>query len=332
MLKKYNSLSIIGMDKNVGKTTTLNYILNEARGKITLGLTSIGRDGEEIDLVTSTEKPRIYVKKGSLIATAKNCFLNSDITKEILDNTSINTPMGEVIIFKALSDGYVELAGPSSNNYLKEICEKLKQLGLDLVIVDGALSRKTLASPGITDATILCTGAGLSRDINKVVDKTLHTVNLLSLDNEKNKEVLSLLKSILKVGVIYKDNTIKNLNIPTALDSSKEILENLNENSKYIVIKGVVVDKLLEDIMKGTDIYSEITFLVEDGTKLFLSKEVLYRFIKSGGNIKVINPIKIIGISINPKSPYGYEFDKNNFLDILRKNINLPVFDVIGGG
>ena len=49
MIQKYDSISIIGMNKNVGKTTTLNHIFKEARGKISLGLTSIGRDGEEMD-------------------------------------------------------------------------------------------------------------------------------------------------------------------------------------------------------------------------------------------------------------------------------------------
>jgi len=53
LLKPYNSVSIIGMNKNVGKTTTLNHILEEARGNMSLGLTSIGRDGEELDRVTS---------------------------------------------------------------------------------------------------------------------------------------------------------------------------------------------------------------------------------------------------------------------------------------
>ena len=71
MVQKYDSISIIGMNKNVGKTTTLNQILKEARGRISLGLTSIGRDGEDQDLVTGAEKPKIYVERGTLIATAK---------------------------------------------------------------------------------------------------------------------------------------------------------------------------------------------------------------------------------------------------------------------
>ena len=71
LIESYRSLSIIGMCKNAGKTTVLNSILSEmgATGK-TLGLTSIGRDGESVDVVTQTHKPGIYVRDGTLIATA----------------------------------------------------------------------------------------------------------------------------------------------------------------------------------------------------------------------------------------------------------------------
>jgi len=58
---KYESISIVGMAKNAGKTVTLNALLDEAyeNGK-NVGLTSIGRDGEKQDIVTQTEKPMIY--------------------------------------------------------------------------------------------------------------------------------------------------------------------------------------------------------------------------------------------------------------------------------
>lgn len=335
ILKNYSSVSIIGMDKNVGKTTTLNYIINKSKGKITLGITSIGRDGEEEDIVTSTPKPRIYAQRGSIIATAKSCFACSDITKEILKTTGINTPMGEVIIFKALSDGYVQLAGPSLNTQLEHICKTIKSMGVDTVIADGALSRKTLASPSITESTILCTGASLNRDINKVVENTVHTVNLLSIQNEEDENIVKIAKEILgksKIGIIYKDNTVKNLDVLTTLDKSRDIIENICSNCKYVVMNGIVSDKLFQDIMKSTDKYSQVIFLLLDSTKLFLSKETLYKFLKTGGKIKVIEKINLIGVSINPKSPYGYEFNKNKFLELLRNNISLDVFDVIGGG
>lgn len=333
-LKKYKSISIIGMDKNVGKTTTLNYIINEIEDNTILGLTSIGRDGEEEDVVTSTHKPRIYIRKNTYIATAKSCFLDSDVTKEIISTTGINTPMGEIIIFKALSDGYIQLAGPSFNYYLEQICSDLQRLGCDIVIADGAISRKSLASPSVTKGTILCTGASLNKNIYKVVEETAHSVKLLSTPVCENNEIIELAKEISsysKVSIIDKDKNIKNLGLKTALDSSKKIIEVLDENSEYVVINGILGDKLLDNIMKNSTKYKGVTFLVQDGTKLFLSKEVLYKFEKTGGRIKTLSPINIICITANPKSPFGYEFDKDKFLGLLKSEIDLPVFDILGG-
>ncbi|MCB2294785.1 hypothetical protein LGK95_14895 [Clostridium algoriphilum] len=334
IIQKYDSISIIGMSKNVGKTTTLNHILRQARGKIILGLTSIGRDGEQMDVVTDTEKPKIYIEKGTIIATAKQCLLNSDITREILKTTGFNTPMGEIIICRAISDGYVELGGPSQNSYMTLICNELKRFGSNLVIVDGAISRKTFASPSITKATILSTGAAMSKSMVKVVDETSHIVELLSLKNEEDLSILKLASDVFKIGkigIICIDNSIKMLDVVTALGSAKVIVDVIDKNTSYVVIKGVVTDKLLEDIMTSTNKYKGVIFLVEDGTKLFLSRETFYKFKNRGGIIKTINPINIVCVTANPRSPYGYEFDKNRFSHELRKKLNVPVFDVIGG-
>lgn len=333
-IRPYKTVSIIGMDKNVGKTTVLNYILKEARGKLSLGLTSIGRDGEDKDRVTLTKKPKIYVERGTLIATAKQCLFTSDITKEIINSTGIHTPMGEVIIAKALSDGYVELGGPSINAYMQSICAELLDYRVDLVLVDGALSRKTSASPAITEAAILSTGASLGRDINKVVEMTGYTVKLLSIEQELNKDVLSLCENSLRnarVGLIYRGGDIESLDVMTSLEASKEIVQKLNGDVSHVVIRGIVTDSILEDIMKSTDRYKGVTFLVEDGTKLFIKQETLYKFEGQGAMIRAFEGINLKCVTCNPKAPYGYEFDRHKFLEELKKNISLPVFDVVGG-
>ena len=47
MENKYSSISVIGLAKNTGKTTTLNYIIDEAKKNtgLKLGITSTGWDG-----------------------------------------------------------------------------------------------------------------------------------------------------------------------------------------------------------------------------------------------------------------------------------------------
>ena len=137
----FRSVSIIGMCKNAGKTTVLNRLIQELShsGQV-LALTSIGRDGEDKDLVTGTKKPGIYVARGTLIATAADLIVrHCDITLEILASTSINTPMGEVILLRARSDGSIQLAGPSTTGQLARVREEFFRLGAHKVLIDGAL-------------------------------------------------------------------------------------------------------------------------------------------------------------------------------------------------
>ena len=329
-ITKYSIISIIGLAKNVSKTTTLNYIIKNLKGH-KLGLTSIGRDGEKYDVITSLPKPRIFIEKGTYVATAQQSLDNSEIKVELVKKTGIETPMGEVLISKAITPGLIELAGPSINQQLSIVCKILRDLGCDVILVDGAFDRRAYATPLVSDATILSTGASVSEDMNKVVDLTVHTVEILTLKNETDKEILNLAKIILqtnKVGIINKDKSIKKLGLITALDAAKEIADVLDEKAQLLVIKGALTDNLLENLMRLTSKYKDLTILVEDGTKLFLSKSTFNKFQKKGGILKVINPIKIIAITINPISPEGYKFNRSKFLSLLKQNINIPIYDL----
>ena len=150
-VNQFSCIAITGMAKNTGKTSVLNRILSEETSKIR-AITSIGYDGESSDQVTGTEKPEIYVRKGSLIATADGLLPFCDFTKELLSYTGFNTPMGEAIIVRALSDGYAQIAGPSTRSQMEDTVRQLKDLGAEQIFIDGALSRKSTAAIAFSDA------------------------------------------------------------------------------------------------------------------------------------------------------------------------------------
>ena len=329
-ISKYQIISIIGLSKNVSKTTTLNYIIKNIKG-YKLGLTSIGRDGEKYDVFTQLPKPRIFVKENTIIATARQSYEACEAKMAILKTTNYNTPLGEILILKALSDGFIELAGPSINNYLKEICLDLKHLGCDLILIDGAFDRKSYSTPTISDATILSTGASVSENMEEVINVTQHAIELFNLENEKEKKIIKIAEDIIKdskVGIIDNDNSIKLIDVLTPIDAATDIVKILNANSKYIVLKGALTDNLLIDLMKHDEKYTQLTLLIEDATKLFLSQKTIKKFQKKGRSIKVLHPINIIAVTVNPTSPYGYRFDKNKFLNALKEKINVPVYDL----
>lgn len=330
-LSKFKVISIIGLAKNVSKTTTLNHIIKYLQGKCTIGLTSIGRDGERYDVITQLPKPRIFITKDVYVATAEQCSKDSEIEMDLVKRTGFNTPLGEVMIFKARGSGLIELAGPSINAHLSKIITDLFNLKCDIVLIDGAFDRKSFATPSISDATIISTGASVSEDIKQVVSITQHIVKILSLECENDEEIIKKSKEIIikgKIGLIYKDNSISVLNLLTALGSGKEINQNLTENIKYLVINGSITDQLLENLMKSIKKYKNITILVEDATKLFITEKTFEKFKKKGGKLKVLNPIKIIAITVNPTSPTGINFNKTQFLELLKEKITIPIYDL----
>ena len=163
-LHSVKTMSIVGMCKNAGKTTMLNWLLEQGKLQGVLGLTSIGRDGESTDIVTGTEKPGIFVREGTLIATAKDMLR-----------------LGEVVIVRARSAGHVQLAGPSITTQLKTVSKEFFDLGADISIIDGALGRKSLGARAVAEGVILCTGASYDMNMDKVVADTAHIYHLMNL-------------------------------------------------------------------------------------------------------------------------------------------------------
>lgn len=72
---KSDSLSIVGLEKNTGKTECLKYILDRLPvDKLRVAVTSIGIDGETTDQVTGTGKPQVFLKEGMLFATSEKFY------------------------------------------------------------------------------------------------------------------------------------------------------------------------------------------------------------------------------------------------------------------
>ncbi|MDT8717850.1 hypothetical protein IAI10_14370 [Clostridium sp. 19966] len=317
-------IAITGLGKNVGKTTALNKILEEARGKYKIGITSIGYDGEQTDRVTHGTKPRIYVEKGTYAATAKKCLGNSDVTKEIIAVPDISTAIGEIVIVKALSDGYVELAGPSIGSYMRDICRELIKAGSQFVIVDGALERRSLTIPEIADGVIVATGGAVGSNIEEVVNKTKHFVEVLSTEVEKNDKMLELAKKLI---LKFKASAISEALSYRGCDTKEAAIADISEETACLAVSGMVSDKFIEDVINSKS-SNPINLIIEDGSKLFVKKETLEKFKRRGGSISAVKAIKIICVTCNPTSWQGYDLDNLSLLAALRKSLNIPVINV----
>jgi len=329
---EYESISIVGMAKNAGKTVTLNAILDEAyeNGK-TIGLTSIGRDGEKQDIVTCTDKPLIYVYEGSIIATPESLFEKSEAKMEVLEVTNFYTSMGKIIIGRVMMAGYIQIAGPCSNHEIMLSGEKMKSYGADLIIVDGAIDRKTTASPSITEATILSTGAVLSRDMDKAIEKTVYQATLFQLEAIDDLSIRAIAdEAIREKSIAIIGDEVVTLNLKTALNAGREIAVAMNKDTSYVILPGSLVTKTVMDIVKTSPHYKHTTFIVKDATRIFIDYLDWIYFDKIGVSICVLDKIKLIAVTINPTSPEGYYFEPDVYQKQLQFYLkDLPVINVM---
>ncbi|MCH3964387.1 MAG: hypothetical protein LKE46_08915 [Clostridium sp.] len=331
-LNRYRSISLIGIEKNTGKTTTLKFLLRQLEKK-KVGITSIGRDGEGKDIVTSTEKPRIYIGENIFVATSKSCLLKSDATLDILDEFNMSTPLGNIVVGKSIYPGFIEIAGPSTKEQMRYLMDRFLEYGCELAIIDGALSRKTFASPEVTEASILCVGAAFSENMEKLVGETCNLLELFSIEKAGDDigEIYDRSMIDCRIAFVY-GSRIEKSKLKTAIGSSKEIISNLGKKPEFIFIKGVLTDGLIMDIAGSALNPGSTTFVVEDSTKLFLSKRCFDSFKARGGRIKVRNSMNIIGISVNPVSTSGYAMNYEVLRKKLKANTDIPVFNVMEYG
>lgn len=179
-LMRVKSCSLVGLAKNTGKTVTLNYLLRHLPSDVRVGVTSIGLDGESRDQVVGTEKPEIMLRAGSVFATTEKHYRERRLVAELLDVSDIPTALGRLVTARTLIEGKVIIAGPGSTEQLKRWMRTVEK-EVDLILVDGALSRMSLASPTVSEGMILATGAAYSANIDTLVRKTAYVVHLINL-------------------------------------------------------------------------------------------------------------------------------------------------------
>lgn len=330
LCRTYDAVSIVGLEKNVGKTTTLNWLIEGAPQDFTLGLTSIGIDGEAIDQVTATVKPRIFVSKGTIVATAIESYYRSDCTKELLVMTGINTSIGEVVIFKCLSAGFVELAGPSIGSQIKKVVKVMRNLGARLVLVDSALSRVSIASPTITCATVLATGAAVHPSSERVITLTQTMLQYFSLPKgQVDTRVIKKELQQSKVIFIEKDGSMTTSNVQTSLGQHELILMAIEKGIKTIIIGGALINQLAEKLINKVKPKSKINICIENGTKCLISRDNYEKLKKIGIELQVLDEIKVIAVTYNPVSPQGIGQSLYEFKHAMGNTVNIPIYDVM---
>jgi len=346
------SVAIVGTAKNVGKTVTMNYLSAALAGRgLVVGLVSSGRDGEVTDAFTGEPKPSIVPPEGAWIATAEGVLGESAGFLEIADVSEKAGVLGRLVIGRMRESEPVELVGPQSAKELARVVERLHDFGAQVVLVDGALDRVAAASPGVTDAVVLSTGASAHSDLALVAKSTAFVVELWSLKTPGDPDVLALARRAIESGRVSfldeiplagssrhdgsslaPDNTpryrVRQTAFDTVLGCEEKVLSQAGE-AAYVVVPGAVSEKFLAEA-EGMEFRDSFAVVAKDPTALFVRSEPPLP-------VYVAHEIRLLAITVNPVSAGGYSCEPREMVDAVSLEVyrstgkRIPVLDVVSG-
>ena len=97
---------------------------------------------------------------------------------------------------------------------------------------------------------------------------------------------------------------------------------------EHIVVQGGLTDTMVKAlVMSNADLKGK-KMVLRDGSKILLSSNMYEKLQIKGLSFEVGDAIKLLGVTINPFSAYGFHFDKNEFMERMAEAVHVPVYNV----
>lgn len=312
------TVAIVGMAKNSGKTTTLNWLLERvvASGR-TVGLVSVGVDGEAVDAVTEGDKPAIRLPAGHWVATAASAFSRSDPRFEFVRQLGFSTPMGEAFVASTLSGGDVLLAGMRHRRDVVAARDALFECGADIVFVDGAFGRSAAADGRVAGGVVVSTGAVVGRTIDEVVAATRPLVEQCQLTTPDDEAVARLAARSLQGDTLFAraDGESIELEESTALLGLEAVRDRFGDRLEALALPGAVTDRVVDELVAFPA--GPRTLVAASPAAFQTGPEAWAKLTASGWELRVAHPVSLLGITANPVAPDGRVLEDGRLVDEL---------------
>jgi hypothetical protein len=332
------TIGFAGTAKNTGKTTTALAVIKQAReAGLTIGITSIGFDGENRDNITGLPKPRYTLQTGDLVATAEQCLPAGTAQFETLETTSIETILGKILLCRVTTPGTTVVAGPTREKDLIAIIDRFRDFEVDLLLVDGALNR--LVPMIACDGLVLATGAAFEQDIRSLADHAKMLVELFSLPTED-----SIPDSNEQISLVFRDGSSANLKTSSLLGAHTvdEIINLTTKPLASLTIPGACHPALVKSFLeKNPHPDPDFTLILGTPLKLIASGGLpLWHALitQPGIQIHYLRNLALQFLTVNPFFPklrpqtgfYTSAYiDKNFLLRTVRTVLgDFPVYDL----
>ena len=294
--------ALVGICKNAGKTTVLNWLLT-SNSAIRFGILSTGRDGEERDSVFANAKPAVSLSAGTLYCTDTSGIAKQGSNIRILAKTTWLTGKRNLWLAEALCEIKTEIFGPSAVDEQIACARTLLELGARHILIDGSIDRKSIVLNSTVNNVILVAGAsfGSLQQVKEELKRlmTMTTISRLSPDRFLLHGCESEISKVEEI-CIQADDGWQKSGIKTLYGHEKDLISRIDNSSgtRSIYIPGALTDRSFA-LLHGFLRQKSITLIIPHSYHLNLGYRSLEQLLQDI-RVMVLNPFKIKAIALNP--------------------------------
>jgi hypothetical protein len=328
-------VAFVGLAKNTGKTVAVGALIEELTAlRRPLAITSIGRDGEEFDVLhPRMTKPPVRCPAATLVATTAPMLKRSGAAHRVLADTGVQTPLGRVVIARLLESARIEVAGPSTATQIGAVVEDMLELGADHAIVDGSIDRRAAAAPDVADAVVISTGAVLGEDVAEVASVTDRALGLAHLPRVRDERLRRLAEGAEGKTLLVHGEEVTALPAGFALMAEAQTLPQALRpgagGKPALVLGGVLPERLLQLLARQRR-KSPVTLIAGDPTKVFVSTRAVAWYRERGLRIEVLRRAWLRAVTVNPTAPSSHRLDSRHLRESIAGLVRgrVPILDV----
>ncbi|MBQ1418768.1 MAG: hypothetical protein IIY95_05105, partial [Firmicutes bacterium] len=167
------------------------------------------------------------------------------------------------------------------------------------------------------------------------VEETVHVVSVYKsplVEDEKLRAILEKEdRDVFRILTIDKDYNVAQVPVRTALGAGPIVNDAIGEDTRFVYIPGAITERILDHISPAK--LKQVTIVLPNPTKVFVGATRWQQLRKMGLHVQVLENIEVAAVTVNPFSPHGYSFDRDELLNAVKEALpGLPVVDVRVGG
>lgn len=307
---------LVGLSKNAGKTSLLNWLLKHSKFDQPAVITT-GRDGEELDLVGGHSKPKVELPANTFFTCFSSTLSANAPYIKIIGRTPFSALNRQLWLAQSLFPLKTEIVGPATVSKQIALADYILEKGANHIFIDGSLDRRSIATHPKIKELFLVAGAeyGDLQEISSELHKLHSLIDIPPIPNPNFSNEISYQLKGKQIQARF-----------SRIYGHEHEITNW-ENAEFIYFPGALTDISFNKMKQFFCNYSG-KLIFQHPFFLQLNEHNL-NLLKKHTCLYCVNSIKIAAIAVNSFASNGKHLDCQHLRATLQSKFpELLIFDI----